>query len=117
MKKPGSSSMRPASTSIATPRSGRGWATGSRRHSPTLAVALAWQLHWGRRFHDPVDLDLASRRLRALALLGVGDIGGRSLALGALARHAGSGGRRERAWRCLTAWRLWRAWGSRLPAG
>ena len=37
----------------------------------TLAVALAWQLNWGRRFHDPVDLDLASRRLRALALLGL----------------------------------------------
>jgi hypothetical protein len=37
----------------------------------SLAVALAWQLHWGRRFHDPVNLDLASRRLRALALLGL----------------------------------------------
>jgi hypothetical protein len=37
----------------------------------SLAVALAWQLHWGRRFHDPVNLDLASRRLQALALLGL----------------------------------------------
>jgi hypothetical protein len=35
----------------------------------SLAVAVAWQLHWGRRFHDPVNLDLASRRLRAVALL------------------------------------------------
>jgi hypothetical protein len=37
----------------------------------SLAVSLGWQLHWGRRFHDPVNLDLASRRLRALALLGL----------------------------------------------
>ena len=44
------------------------WITAS---FATLAVALAWQLHWGRRLHDPVNLDLASRRLRALALLGL----------------------------------------------
>ena len=44
------------------------WITAS---FATLAVALAWQLHWGRRLHDPVDLDLATRRLRALALLGL----------------------------------------------
>jgi hypothetical protein len=37
----------------------------------SLAVGLAWQLHWGRRFHNPVTLDLASRRLRSLALLGL----------------------------------------------
>ncbi len=44
------------------------WITAS---FATLAVALAWQLHWGRRLHDPVDLDLASRRLRSLAILGL----------------------------------------------
>ena len=44
------------------------WITAS---FPTLAVALAWQLHWGRRLHDPVNLDLAARRLRALAILGL----------------------------------------------
>jgi hypothetical protein len=38
---------------------------------PTLAVAVAWQLHWGRAIHDPITVDLASRRLRALAILGV----------------------------------------------
>jgi hypothetical protein len=38
---------------------------------PTLATVLAWQLHWGRRLHDPADLDLAARRLRALAILGL----------------------------------------------
>jgi hypothetical protein len=44
------------------------WITAS---FATLAVLLAWQLHWGRRLHDPVNLDLATRRLRALALLGL----------------------------------------------
>ena len=38
---------------------------------PTLATVLAWQLHRGRRLHDPADLDLAARRLRALAILGL----------------------------------------------
>ena len=38
---------------------------------PTLAVAVAWQLHWGREIHDPITVDLASRRLRALAILGL----------------------------------------------
>ena len=38
---------------------------------PTLATLLAWQLHWGRRLHDPADLDLAARRLRILAILGL----------------------------------------------
>jgi hypothetical protein len=45
------------------------WITAS---FPTLAVALAWQLRWGQRLHHPADLDLASRRLRTLALLGLG---------------------------------------------
>ena len=44
------------------------WITGS---FATLAVAVAWQLHWGRRLHEPVNVDLATRRLRALALLGL----------------------------------------------
>jgi len=44
------------------------WITAS---FATLAVAVAWQLHWGRRLHDPADLDLATRRLRALALVGL----------------------------------------------
>ena len=44
------------------------WITAS---FATLAVALAWQLHWGRRLHDPVNLDLATRRLRSLAILGL----------------------------------------------
>ena len=60
------------------------WITAS---FATLAVVLAWQLHWGRRLHDPVNLDLATRRLRSLALLGLGDVGRRSLALAALARQ------------------------------
>jgi len=45
------------------------WITAS---FPTLAVGLAWQFHWGRGLHAPVDLDRVSRRLRALALLGLG---------------------------------------------
>ena len=44
------------------------WITAS---FSTLAIALAWQLHWGRRLHDPVNLDLATRRLRSLAILGL----------------------------------------------
>jgi hypothetical protein len=44
------------------------WITAS---FTTLAVALAWQLHGGRRLHPQADLDLASRRLKALALLGI----------------------------------------------
>ena len=44
------------------------WVTAS---FATLSIALAWQLHWGRRLHDPVNLDLATRRLRSLALLGI----------------------------------------------
>jgi hypothetical protein len=44
------------------------WITAS---FATLSVVLAWQLHWGRRLHDPVNLDLATRRLRSLALLGL----------------------------------------------
>jgi hypothetical protein len=44
------------------------WITAS---FSTLAVALAWQLRWGRRTHDPVNLDLATRRLRSLAILGL----------------------------------------------
>jgi hypothetical protein len=38
---------------------------------PTFAVALAWQLHWGGRAFDSVTVELASQRLRALALLGL----------------------------------------------
>jgi hypothetical protein len=38
---------------------------------PTLAVAVAWQLRWGRRFHDPINVDLATHRLRAIAVLGL----------------------------------------------
>jgi hypothetical protein len=38
---------------------------------PTMATVLAWQLHWGRRLHEPADLDLASRRLRMLAIPGL----------------------------------------------
>jgi hypothetical protein len=45
------------------------WITAS---FATLAAVLAWQLHWGRHLHDPINLDLAARRLRALALLGLG---------------------------------------------
>jgi hypothetical protein len=44
------------------------WITAS---FSTLAVALAWQLRWGRRAYDPVDLDLATRRLQSLAFLGL----------------------------------------------
>jgi hypothetical protein len=44
------------------------WITAS---FSTLAVALAWQLRWGRRTHDPINLDLATRRLRSLAILGL----------------------------------------------
>jgi hypothetical protein len=44
------------------------WITSS---FTVLALALAWQLHWGRRLHDATDLNRASRRLRALALLGL----------------------------------------------
>jgi hypothetical protein len=44
------------------------WITAS---FATLAVAVAWQLHWGRRLHDPINVDLASRRLRSLAILGL----------------------------------------------
>jgi hypothetical protein len=44
------------------------WITAS---FATLAVALAWQLHWGRQLHDRVNFNLAVRRLRALALLGL----------------------------------------------
>ncbi len=38
---------------------------------PTLATMLAWQIHRGRRLLEPADLDLATRRLRALAILGL----------------------------------------------
>jgi hypothetical protein len=38
---------------------------------PTLATMLAWQLRRIRRLHDPAELDLAARRLRALAILGL----------------------------------------------
>ena len=44
------------------------WITAS--FSP-FAIIVAWQLHWGRRLHDPVNIDLATRRLRSLALLGL----------------------------------------------
>jgi hypothetical protein len=44
------------------------WITAS---FATLAVVLAWQLEWGRRLYDPVNLDLATRRLRSLAILGL----------------------------------------------
>jgi hypothetical protein len=44
------------------------WITAS---FATLAAALGWQLHWGRHLYDSVNLDLATRRLRALALLGL----------------------------------------------
>ena len=44
------------------------WITAS---FSTLAVVLAWQFHWGRRLHDPINLDLAARRLRSLAILGL----------------------------------------------
>jgi hypothetical protein len=44
------------------------WITAS---FTTLAAMLGWQLHWGWRLHDPANLDLAVRRLRALALLGL----------------------------------------------
>jgi hypothetical protein len=36
-----------------------------------LAVEVAWQLLWGRRHHDVADLELATSRLRALALVGL----------------------------------------------
>jgi hypothetical protein len=44
------------------------WITAS---FATLAVALGWQLRWGRRLHDPGNLDLATSRLRSLAILGL----------------------------------------------
>jgi hypothetical protein len=44
------------------------WITAS---FPTLAVALAWQLHWQRRLLQPADLDRASHPLKTLALLGL----------------------------------------------
>jgi hypothetical protein len=44
------------------------WITAS---FATLAVAVAWQLYWGRRLHDSVNVDLATRRLRMLAILGL----------------------------------------------
>ena len=44
------------------------WITAS---FATLAIAVAWQLYWGRRLHDPINVDLASRRLRSLAILGL----------------------------------------------
>jgi hypothetical protein len=44
------------------------WMTAS---LSTMATVLAWQLHWGRRQHDRAELDLAARRLRALAILGL----------------------------------------------
>ena len=44
------------------------WITAS---FSTLAVALAWQLQWSRRAYDPVNLDLATSRLRSLAILGL----------------------------------------------
>jgi hypothetical protein len=44
------------------------WITSS---FTVLAVAVAWQLRWGRRSHNADELDRASRRLRALALLGL----------------------------------------------
>ncbi len=45
------------------------WITAS---FATLALAVAWQLHWGRRFHDPINRDRAAGRLRSLAILGLG---------------------------------------------
>jgi hypothetical protein len=44
------------------------WLTSS---FSTLAIALAWQLHWGGRQYDPANRDLAIRRLRSLAILGL----------------------------------------------
>ena len=44
------------------------WITAS---FTTLAIVVAWQLYWGRRLHDPINVDLASRRLRSLAILGL----------------------------------------------
>jgi hypothetical protein len=77
-----------------TPRLGY-WLTAS---FTTLAVAVSWQLRWGRRLHDQVNLDLATRRLRALAIVGLAtsaaeawlwvsslDAGARSPVLSALA--------------------------------
>ncbi len=117
MKKPGKTIIRLAITSIATRRSGRGWDTGSRRRLRRWRSRWRWQLHWGRRFYDPVNLDLASRRLRSLAILGLAtsaaeawlwllwlDTSARGAVLSILALPYG-----------LAA--LWRAWESRLPAG
>jgi hypothetical protein len=44
------------------------WITSS---FATLSLALAWQLRWGRRYHNASDLDLAVDRSRAVALLGL----------------------------------------------
>jgi hypothetical protein len=44
------------------------WLTSS---FATLAIVVAWQLYWGRRLHDPINVDFASRRLRSLAILGL----------------------------------------------
>jgi hypothetical protein len=48
------------------------WITAS---FPILAVALGWQLHWGRRHYHPADLARASSRLQTLALLGLATSG------------------------------------------
>ncbi len=60
------------------------WITAS---FSTLAVALAWQLYWGRRLHDPVDIDLANAPAAFAGDPGAGDVGRRSLALAALSQH------------------------------
>jgi len=38
---------------------------------PTLAIVLAWQIHWGRRMDQAVEITTAARRLRAMALDGL----------------------------------------------
>jgi hypothetical protein len=44
------------------------WITAS---FTTLALAVSWQLHWGRRYLEVANLDRATRRLRSLAILGL----------------------------------------------
>ena len=48
------------------------WITAS---FSTLAIALAWQLHWGRHLHDPLNLDLATRAAVFPGDRGIGDVG------------------------------------------
>ena len=38
---------------------------------PVFAIVIAWQIHWGRRKYEAVEITTAARRLRAMALDGL----------------------------------------------